>query len=284
MAGHIAVITDSTSYLPDGLADRYGVTVVPLTVTLGGESGREGVDVTPADVARELAERRGRVTTSRPSPAVLGAAYRDALDAGAAGVVSVHLSRRLSGTWDSARRAADLVGGAGLVRVVDSRSTAMGLGFCVLAAARAAGFGAGLAEVARAAVRTASRTSTLFYVDTLEHLRRGGRIATATALLGTALSVKPILHVADGQIVPLEKVRTISRALARLEALAVAEAGDDEVDVAVQHLAAPERAVILADRLRDRIPKLADALRSEVGAVVGAHGGPGLLGVVVSRR
>ena len=124
----------------------------------------------------------------------------------------------------------------------------------------------------------------LFYVDTLEHLRRGGRIGAAAALVGTALAVKPLLHVVDGRIAPLEKVRTASKALARLEDLAVQRAADDPVDVAVHHLAAGEKAAALAERLRSRLPQLVDLHVSEVGAVVGAHVGPGLLGVVVSRR
>ena len=282
MGGRIAVVTDSTSYLPDGYAERFGVRVVPLYVVLDGVAGAEGVEVTPADVAGAL-NRHQSVTTSRLTPAQLRAAYRQAFDAGATGIVSVHLSRELSGTWDSARRAAEEVAPEA-IRVVDSGSAAMGLGFSVLDAAQAARDGADLGEVAETAARTAARTSTVFYVDTLEHLRRGGRIGAAQAWLGTALAVKPILHVRDGRIVPLEKVRTASRGLARLEALAVRLAGDAPVDVAVQHLAAPERAAVLADRLRDRLPRLGRLLGSEIGAVVGAHVGPGVIGVVVVRR
>jgi DegV family protein with EDD domain len=200
-------------------------------------------------------------------------------------VVSVHLSAELSGTCDAATTAAAEVERDGIeVRVVDSRSLAMGLGFAVLAAAQAAADGQPMPAVVDAAVRRAAATRTMFYVDTLEHLRRGGRIGAAAALLGTALAVKPLLHVDDGRIAPLEKVRTTSRALARLEDLAVQHAGDASVDVAVQHLAAPDRAEALAERLRVRVPALGDLHVSEVGAVVGAHVGPGLLGVVVSPR
>lgn len=282
MAGRVAVVTDSTAYLPDGLADTLGLTVIPLQVVLGGVAGAEGSDVTPADVADALA-RWVPVSTSRPTPADFAGAYRSALDAGAAGVVSLHLSSELSGTWDAARLAAKEVGDD-VIRVVDSRSAAMGLGFPVLAAAEAARAGGSIEDVYAAAVRTEERTSTLFYVDTLEYLRRGGRIGAARALLGTALSVKPILHVDDGRIVPLEKVRTASKGVARLEALAVQAAGEDEVDVAVHHLAAADRAATLADRLRARLPRLRTLYESEIGAVVGAHVGPGLVGVVVARR
>ena len=152
------------------------------------------------------------------------------------------------------------------------------------AAAAAAARGVARGRRRRRAIDTAERTTTLFYVDTLEYLRRGGRIGAAQALLGTALSVKPILHVHDGRIEPLEKVRTASKGVARLEALAVAAAGDGPVDIAVHHLAAPYRAAALTDRLRSRLPRLGDLHSSEVGAVVGAHVGPGVLGVVVVRR
>lgn len=282
MRGRIAVVTDSTSYLPEGFADRFGVRVVPLFVVLDGVPGEEGTQITPAEVAHALVRHRP-VTTSRPTPAHFRSAYLQAFDAGATGIVSVHLSRELSGTWDSARRAAEEVA-PDAIRVVDSHSAAMGLGFSVLAAARAGVEGADLDQVAVTAIRTAARTATIFYVDTLEHLRRGGRIGAAQALLGTALSVKPILHVRGGRILPLEKVRTASRGLARLEALAVRLAGDVPVDVAVQHLGAPDRAAVLADRLADRLPGLGDLLCSEIGAVVGAHVGPGVVGVVVARR
>jgi DegV family protein with EDD domain len=282
MGGRVAVVTDSTAYLPDGVAERLSVRVVPLQVVLGGRSGAEGSEVTPAEVAAALAAWVP-VSTSRPTPAEFAGVYRDALDRGASAVVSLHLSRELSGTWDSARLAAAEVD-SGLIRVVDSRSAAMGLGFAVLAAAQAAAAGGTSEQVYAAAVSTAERTTTLFYVDTLEHLRRGGRIGAAQALLGTALSVKPILHVREGRIVPLEKVRTVSKGIARLEALAVAAAGDGPADVAVHHLAAAERAALLAERLRARLPEVRQFYASEVGAVVGAHVGPGVLGVVVVRH
>jgi DegV family protein with EDD domain len=282
MGGRVTVVTDSTAYLPAGLAAGLGITTIPLQVVLGGVAGAEGDEVTPADVAAALA-RWTPVSTSRPPPTEFAAAYRAALVDGATGVVSIHLSGELSGTWDSARLAAQELG-SDAIRVVDSRSAAMGLGFAVIAAAEVARDGGSLPEVYAAAMRSVEHTTTLFYVDTLEHLRRGGRIGAAQALLGTALSVKPILHVADGRIVPLEKVRTASKGVARLEALAAEAAGDSQVDVAVHHLAAAERAATLSDRLRSRLPRLRELYLSEVGAVVGAHVGPGLLGVVVRRR
>ncbi|SNS64316.1 EDD domain protein, DegV family [Geodermatophilus saharensis] len=277
----VAVVTDSTAYLPPEVVAQYGIEVVPCYVVLAGRSGREGEDVTPGDVARALAVRGQRVSTSRPTPGDFVAAYRRRLAAGADRVVSVHLSADLSGTWDAARLAAAQVG-EHVVTVVDTRSTAMGTGFAVLAAARAAAAGADAAEVAAVANTAAARTRTLFVVDTLEHLRRGGRIGSAASLLGTALSIKPVLHVADGRVVPLERVRTTTRAISRMVQRAAEAAGGPGASVAVHHLAAADRAEKLAAQLREAIPGMRELHVSELGAVIGAHVGPGAVGVVVA--
>jgi DegV family protein with EDD domain len=279
----VAVVTDSTAYLPAELAGAHQLTVVPLTVVVNGEERLEGVEITPAEVARALGGRRSAVSTSRPAPSQFAAAYRKLLDEGADGVVSVHLSAQLSGTYDAALLAAAEIGPQ--VTVVDSGTTGMGLGFAALAAGEAAAHKQDLDSVRAAAVANADRVSTMFYVDTLEFLRRGGRIGAASALLGTALSVKPILHVVNGSIVVRDKVRTAGRALARLVDLAVEASGDGEVDVAVHHLGSPERAAALADAVSIRLgDRLRDCYIAEIGAVVAAHVGPGVAGVVVHRR
>jgi DegV family protein with EDD domain len=243
------------------------------------EVGMDGVDIGPTQLATALSQRR-IVTTSRPSPQEFSEVYEAELAAGASAVVSVHLSRHLSGTWDSARLAAEEIG-PDRVRVVDSRTTGMGLGFAALRAAASAAAGASPADVEAEAARVAAHTKTFFMVETLEYLRRGGRIGAAAALVGTALAVKPVLYVADGRIVPLEKVRTTSRALARLVDLGVEAAGSGRVEVAVHHLAAPDRAAELATRLEERLPRSTGCVVSELGAVIGAHTGPGVLGVVL---
>lgn len=281
-AGPVAVVTDSTAYLPEDLISRYRIRVVPIHVVIGGVSGDEGVEVRPADVARALRDRRADVTTSRATPGDFSVAYQELFEAGAAAVVSVHMSGKLSGTLEAAQlAAADF---AGRVVVIDSASAGMGLGFPVLAGAEAAATGATVDEVRDAVTRTIARTTTYFYVDTLEYLRRGGRIGAAEALLGTALAVKPILHVSDGQVMLKEKVRTAGRALARLEELVVGAAGSGDVDISVHHLDCPQRAAALADRLRERLPRLRHLYNSEVGAAVGAHVGPGVIAAVVHRR
>ena len=275
------MVTDSTAYLPSEVVDHYGIHVVSLYVVLAGRSGREGREIGPQDVAKALATRGQQVSTSRPSRADFMATYRQCLDEGAEGVVSVHLSAELSGTWEAARLAAAQVGDH-LVKVVDSRSAAMGTGFPVLAAARAVAAGADLAAAAAAAEQAAALTRTLFVVDTLEHLRRGGRIGAAAAVLGSALAVKPVLHMREGRVEPLEKVRTSARALNRLVQRAVEATGGRPASVAIHHLAAPERAERLAEDLRQRLPDLRELHVSELGAAIGAHVGPGAVGIVVA--
>jgi DegV family protein with EDD domain len=275
----VAVVTDSTAYFPHGLAELHGIRQVPLHVLVDDRHWLDGVQFGPAELVTALAQRSS-VTTSRPTPKEFEAAYTDAIRAGAETVVSVHLSRALSGTWESARLAAEHLGGE-RVRVVDSRSTGMGLGFAALAAAAVAADGGDARAAAYAAARVSARTRVFFSVDSLEYLRRGGRIGQAAAWLGTALAVKPLLHVDSGRVVPLEKVRTVSRARARLVELVAQVAGLSPCRLAVHHLGAAERAEDLVAQLRSRIPMVSECLISEVGAAIGAHAGPGMLGVVV---
>jgi len=277
----IAIVTDSTAYLPPVVAERHGIQVVPVQVVVGGHVYDEGVDITSDRVADALRDWQP-VSTSRPSPRRFLDAYETAAANGAPGIVSVHLSADMSGTGESAMLAAR--DSPVPVRVVDSRSIGMALGFAALTAADVAQNAAPMDEVVSAAEKRAAGATTLFYVDTLEYLRRGGRIGAAQALLGSALAVKPLLHVVDGRIAPLEKVRTKSRALARLEEIALERAGTGPVDIAVHHLANAARAQVLSERLRERLPQLNDLYVREVGAVVGAHVGPGMLAVVIAPR
>jgi DegV family protein with EDD domain len=281
MSRHVAIVTDSTAYLPPRTMERHSITAVPLTVVLGDQALEEGTEISARSLAQALQKRRP-VTTSRPSPETFAAAYRKVAESGVTGIVSLHLSSEFSGTYDAAVLAAR--DAPVPVRVVDTGMVAMALGFCALAAAESAELGGTVDDAVTAAEKRAAGTSAYFYVDTLDYLRRGGRIGAAQALLGSALAVKPLLQLNDGRIELLEKVRTASKAIARLEEIVADRAGSAQVDIAVHHLAAPERASALADRLRARVPGLAELHVSEVGAVIGAHTGPGLLGAVVSPR
>lgn len=278
--GHVAIVTDSTAYLAPSVAP--GVRVVALRVHLGDRTAVDGVDVTQDDIVSAL-RAKVSVSTSRPSPAEFATAYRACFEAGSDHVVSVHLAAALSGTWESAVLASQDFG-YGSVRVVDSRGTAGGLGFAVQAAAEAAASGATAAQVQEAATAVVDRTRTLFYVDTLEYLRRGGRVGTAAALLATSLSVKPLLQMVEGRIVALEKVRTPTRALARLVALTAAAAGNGPVDIAVHHVAAQARAETVAGQLRAALATIGTLHVAELGPVLGAHLGPGAIGTIVVRR
>ena len=273
----VAIVTDSTAYLPVELATSVGVTVVPVEVVIGGVPHDEGTEISPADVAQALRDFTP-VTTSRIPPQRMADVYRELAASGATSVVSVHLSSSLSGTYHSAVLAADEASIP--VFPVDSRTIGMGLGFPVLHAAELANSGSSAADVAEAVLRAAASGSTFFYVDTLEYLRRGGRINARSALLGSALAVKPILSIVDGEVASIERVRTASRALARLEELTVNAAGPVRVDVAVGHLEAAERADALAERLADRLD-VRRLVVYEVGAVVGAHVGPGMVSTAV---
>lgn len=278
----VALVSDSTS-IDVAVAATLGIAVplriVPLQVVIGSTSFDEDEGTGTDALAQALRDKVG-VSTSRPSPHRFAEAYHEAVHAGAEAIVSVHLSGEVSGTVESAELAAREVDVP--IQVVDSRHVGMGTGFAVAAAAVVLA-GGGSAEAAAAAARArAAATTGLFYVDTLEYLRRGGRVGAAAALVGSALSVKPLLQVKDGRIVPLDRVRTSGRARARLEELAVQAAGSDRVDVAVSHLADSVRADELSDRLRGRIPNLRHLIVTEVGAVIGAHVGPGMLAVVVA--
>jgi len=277
--GPVRVVTDSTASLPDApdpVQDL--VDVVPLTVVVDGVAAREGEDITPDEIAGALGSG-ARVTTSQPSRAAFEAAYERAAAEGASGVVSIHLSGELSGTVHQAAAAAAT---ARLpVRVVDSRSAAMALGFAAREAARAARHGASGEAVARRAMRVAGTGRAVFLVDSLDHLRRGGRLSTPAAALGTVFGVRPLLTLRDGKIELVQRIRTRRAAVERMVEVAVAsvERRTDPA-IAVHFVGVHEPAFELARELEERTGH--PVLVSPVSAVLGAHTGPGTLAVVVS--
>ncbi len=278
----IGIVTDSTSSLSPDDAEREHITVVPLQVIIGADVFTEGRDVT-ADMIAEALAGFVPVSTSRPTPDDFLAVYEQLAADGAEAIVSVHLSSRMSGTFDSALLAAKQASVP--VTCIDSTQVGIATGFAAGRAAQARDAGDDAVGVADAARRAGETSTALLYVDTLEYLKRGGRVGSAAALIGSALAVKPILTIADGLVVPLERVRTKAKALARVEALAVEKAGacDDGFDIGVQHLASLATATAVAARLatalgRESIPV------DEVGAAIGAHVGPGMISVTITPR
>lgn len=285
MARHVAVVTDSTASLPAGLVDAAGIVVVPLDVIVDGVPHREGMDISPRQIVEAL--RSGAsVRTAQPGPESFARAYARVAARGAREIVSVHLSAELSGTVTSAQLAAQTAGVP--VHVVDSRTVGMALGLAVLAAARVAGEEQGTvvdgAAVARAAERRAATSTVRFAVDTLEHLRAGGRLGAFAATLGTVLGLRPVLAIRDGRLDVVEKVRTSARARDRVVELALADiARRDRFELAVHHLGDPELAERVAEHLRASCGRGLQGVHvAEISAVVGAHVGPGLLAVVVA--
>lgn len=280
-AGHprVALVTDSTASLSQAWVTEHEVTIVPLQVVIGASSLDEE-EVTAQALAEALKDWTP-VSTSRPNPEVFLAAYQS-LAKQYDEIVSIHISGELSGTCESAQIAAAKASIP--VHVVDSRQVGIGTGFAVMAADEVRAQGSTGEAVADAARRQGAATTTLLYVDTLEYLRRGGRVGATAALLGSALAVKPILALEDGRIVPRERVRTAAKALARLQELAITAGTDHQVRAAVAHLANPEKARQLATGLESGLEGglIQSVLVGEIGAVLGAHVGPGMVAACIA--
>jgi DegV family protein with EDD domain len=276
----VRVVTDSTSYLPDDLIERHAISVVPLYVVFGGDRTIPEVDITdyPA-FFEELRTAEKLPTTSQPSVGDFTAVFEPILAAGEE-VISVHISGGLSGTPEAARQAKESLTrddkGGEHIEVIDSTTAAGGLGFMVLAAAKAARDGASAREAAEHVAEARKELRLWFAIDTLEFLRRGGRIGAASAWIGSTLKVKPILTV-ENEMTPVERVRTSSRMFERLVEYArgCAESGADAWSA--QHINAPDQCVRLEERCQE-IYGHAPTIVSEIGPVLSAHTGPGLLG------
>lgn len=275
----VRIVTDSTADLPADLARRHGVRVVPLTVTFGEESFRDGVDLDADTFYRRLTGGGPLPTTSQPPAEAFLQVYREVAP-GAEGVLSLHISSRLSGTYNSACQARDAYPDAPCpIRVLDTLQASIGLGLVVLATARKAQEGASLEEVEAAARRAMERTEFFGLVDTLEYLHRGGRIGRAQAFLGGLLHVKPLLTIRDGIAHPLERVRSRSRGLQRILERAQALAPLEEA--AVAHSTTPDEAEALARQLQPLSAR--PVWIGRFGPVVGTYLGPGALGIALLR-
>lgn len=273
----VLVVTDSTADLPPELVAELGITVVPLRVIFGDESFRDGVDLTSDEFFRRLQEAPELPTTSQPSVGEFLQVYEE-LAQRTDRIISIHVSSRFSGTVVTARTAAQSLAARCSIEVIDSNSVSMAMGFAVIAAARAARDGADLDACAEAARSVLRRQRIAVVVDTLEYLRRGGRIGRAQAFLGGLLRLKPILTIRDGEAYPLARVRTHRRALE--EALRICLDQGEVVEATVMYTTRPEDAEYMASEVARRCPGI-PVHTGKIGPVIGVHGGPGLIGLAV---
>ena len=272
----VAIVTDSTADLPSQLTRARAITVVPLTLNFEGRSLLDGVDIRPSEFYRKLPNATTHPTTSQPAAGQFAQAYAELL-ANYSDVVSIHISEKLSGTYASAVQGAEMTDSK-RVHVVDSELVSMSLGLITLAASEIASQGAGAQSIVERITAMRDKVQTYFSVATLEFLRRGGRIGLASAMLGSVLQVKPVLCIRDGLVTPLERVRTFDRALNRVVELAREVDRGKGLCVIVGHADAEADAERVARELE---PVCETLMIQPLGPVVGAHAGPGVVGVGV---
>ena len=273
----VRIVTDSTCDLPPAVCADLGVTVIPLNVRFGDAVYRDQIDLNTESFFNLLAESPTLPTTSQPAPGLFEEAYRRLVDDGGA-IVSIHLSAKLSGTVHSAEVARDALGGRGAIEVIDSGSASLGLGLIVVAAAEFARTGADQAAVIALVRQLIPRVHLLFFIDTLVYLQRGGRIGRAQAFLGTLLNIRPILRLEEGEVRPVERARTRSKAMERLVEFIGQQPTID--GLAIVHHNYENDVEALRGRL-DRFYPRDKILVGTYGPVIGTHAGPNGLGVIV---
>lgn len=278
MMSKVAVVTDSTAYLPKEIVKELNIRVGPQVLIWGEKTYRDGIDIEPGEFYERLAKASVMPSSSQVAVQDFKVIFEELHEQGYA-VLAVLVSDLLSGTIASAEQAREMVPGLEL-EIVNSRSVAMAEGFQALAAARAAAKGASLATCKQIAESVRERTGVVFAVDTLEFLHRGGRIGGAQRFLGTALKLKPILEVRDGRVEAVERVRTSKKAHGRLVELVVERAANAErVHLATLHANAQAAAQALLEDARSHLDNVGDVIFSEVSPVVGTHAGPGTVGL-----
>jgi DegV family protein with EDD domain len=278
----IKLVTDSTAYLPEETVRQLDIQVVPLCVHFADQEFKEGVELSNAEFYKRLQEAAELPTTSQPSAGDFYKVFKELADSGHE-TIAITISSKLSGTWNSAMAAREMLPDAP-IRVVDSLSTAVGLKLMVEAAARAIASGATAEEVVAKIEEMRKNTYFLFVVDTLEYLAKGGRIGNAKAFLGTLLKVKPILILKDGAIEPLEQVRSKRKAQARMLDLIeerVSSRNGAEIHIGLAHALVSDDAHVLAQELSVRLGGIPVTV-NDLGPVIGTHTGPGVVGVAVS--
>ncbi len=277
MTDKVAVVTDSTSYLPEELVRQYNLFVVPNVVNWGTVTYRDGVDIKSAEFFERLKTDPVHPTTAVASIGEFHEVYAQAAES-ADSVVGVHLSAKLSGTYNAAVQAAGMLAGK-RVEVIDTNSTAMALGFVVLAAARAAEQGKTFEQVVQAAQETIPHVGLVFTVETLEYLKRGGRIGGGAAFLGGLLDMKPVLELKEGRIEPGERVRHKRKAVERvLSTIAEQVNGKSPIRLATIHAAAPQEAAALLEKAKIQLGA-SEAILAEAAPTVAVHAGPGTVGL-----
>ena len=274
---NVRIVTDSTADIPPELAAQHDITVVPCTILFGEEELLDGVDITSERFFRRLVRERELPTTSQPSPGAFREVYERLAGEGATEIVSIHLSAKLSGTVESARQAARDVEGVS-VTCIDSRQTSLGLGLGVLEACAAAERGERASRIRELVEDHFARTHTFILFDTLEYLRRGGRIGRGMEVVGSLLRVKPLAKIEDGEVTAFGRVRTRPKAIEAL--LERAAELRPFTAAAAMHATTPEDLDYIVDRLHGLEPE-ASILSGRITPVVGVHTGPGLLGFVV---
>ncbi len=272
----VKVVTDSTSSIDRGTAEELGITIVPQSVRFGTRAFEDGVTITPDQFYEMLAYSAELPTTSQASPGRFMEVYNE-LGRDADGIVSIHISSGISGTWNSAQQGASGASSACPIEVIDSRQASMGLGLIVLTAAEAARRGADFEEVVSRARSAARRAQCMCLLETLEYLQKGGRIGKAQALMGSALKIKPIIIVRDGAVHPLGKARTFPKALSKLKESARQFAPIESL--AVLYSTTPEVAREVASDLKDLLPEGAEPLIARLGPSLGVYAGPGAVGI-----
>ena len=275
----IAVVTDSTAYLPAELIKKYNLIVAPQVLIWGEETFQDGVDIQPDEFYTRLKTAKVMPTTSQVSIATMKTIFEELVEKGF-DVLGIFISSKLSGTIQSAIQAKEMMGKASeKVTFVDSKSTAMAMGFQVLTVARAIEDGANLNDAVALAEKAREYTGVYFAVDTLEFLHRGGRIGGAQRFLGTALNMKPVLAVQDGRVEAVERIRTKSKALERVLELVIEQTqGKTPIRLATLHASAEEEARTLLDKATKEL-NATESIISTVSPVVGTHAGPGTVGL-----
>lgn len=273
----VVVVTDSSANVPAHLVQQLDIRVVPILLALNGRTFRDGLDVTPQQVYQWLRTSKHLPTTSAPSVGDFLRVYATAAQE-TSDIVSIHLSPKLSATYKVAKAASQLVDSA-TIRVINCHTVAMGQGFVAVAAARAAASGADAEEVVARAEQVSSKMNLLATLDTLEYLHRGGRIGGAATVLGTMLQIKPVLYVTDGQVDLFARPRTKSKAIRVMMEQLTSSAEDGILHVAIFHADVPEEAEALRQRIAQDL-ECDELYVTEMTPIMGAHTGPGVLGVV----